>query len=198
MLDTRLDRVLAAEQAVHLSKHFLGTRYRHVSKVRITHVVNNAGNPRRELWRTWGTRMIRVWGEGQVSNSKLTPGSKAFFELNVFLRKDTDQPGYVGQINRTEALEGFDDTSGSAGDVTAELGTIIQGMLAEKFKSLADVEIIDIGRSPLHGAHVYEGRGRANAAENSMVPREHIRFSCRIAISTDGTITERKMDTWIS
>ena len=57
----RLERGISPDQAEQGPERFLRRRFRSVRRVRITHVTHNARNPQRDVCKSRGTKMLKVW-----------------------------------------------------------------------------------------------------------------------------------------
>ena len=64
----------------------------------ITNVEADVPNPFKESWDYWGTRMIRVFGSGQVSDGPLGPYRSVPFELGLYASKDGTEVRYNGRV----------------------------------------------------------------------------------------------------
>ena len=69
-----------------------------VGSVRITGIATNVRNRRKDMWELWGTRMLKVWGDGEVSASSLEPRRQVAFQLEVYLSKDGGNVSHRGTV----------------------------------------------------------------------------------------------------
>ena len=67
------ERDITLDRVKQEAERFLRKRFLEVRRLRITHFVQNARNPQRNMWQFWGSRMIRVWAEAEVSPRRLAP-----------------------------------------------------------------------------------------------------------------------------
>ena len=67
----RLDRHLTLDQLKEEAESFLRETYADVRGIGITSIATNVRNPQRDTWGTWGTRMVKVWGNAEVKEREL-------------------------------------------------------------------------------------------------------------------------------
>ena len=93
-----MHRTIGEDHVVNSVRSFLKTRYRYVGNFVITSMDTNVPNPFEDTWEYWGTHMIRVFGNGQVSQNQLGPYASVPFELGIYASEDGEHVRYNGRV----------------------------------------------------------------------------------------------------
>ena len=89
---------VSQERVFEAIRSFLKTRYAYVGTFAINDLSTNVRNPFPDTWDDWGTRMIRVFGDGQVSEGRWGPYRSVPFELAIYARKSGGEVSYSGRV----------------------------------------------------------------------------------------------------
>ena len=90
------ERYISEEQVLNQAERFFRSKHGSVRRVRITHISHNVRNPNEAHWPIWGTRMMKVWAEAQVSSSKYAQHRGVGAQLQVYVSLDGSKLGHSG------------------------------------------------------------------------------------------------------
>ena len=84
----RVNRDKTLDQIYLVAQRFLTKRLGHPGWLQIDAVSGNVRNFQADMWDSWGTRMLKVWGNAVVTVSSLAPCRAVSFELELYLSRD--------------------------------------------------------------------------------------------------------------
>ncbi len=93
-----MHRTIGQDHVIDSIRSFLRSRYPFVGSFVVTSMDTNVPNPFEDTWDYWGTHMIRVFGSGQVSWTRLGPYTSVPFELALYASKDGEELRYNGRV----------------------------------------------------------------------------------------------------
>ena len=93
-----LNRQVSEDQVRGQADAFLRSKFGKVRVFSITSIQSNVRNPYKDMWETWGTRMVVALGEADLSVSRLSSPRPVSFQLEIYISKDGREIAHTGAI----------------------------------------------------------------------------------------------------
>ena len=186
------------------AQRFLRGKFLFVGGINITSLSENLPNPRENMWEVWGPKMLRVWGEANVSTRRKVPYKTISFELEVFISRDGNSLSHAGVVTGNAGRQVAYSTSGPQASPhrqpsKEELAEIVTKWLKKEFRSIQDLVITGFKETSIDAHAGYEVHGRAltamSNATNSVNLRRRI-FKCRVIVTKEGRLIQTKGRVW--
>ena len=91
-------RSITVDDVRDQANSFLKRALRNVRGFRITGIQSNVRNPQKEMWGTWGTRMIKVFGDADLSAYQRSSARSVSFAISIYVSKDGTKVARAGQV----------------------------------------------------------------------------------------------------